>query len=210
MFTEADLYVPSYNPPPPEIHPERCIRPSVQEPESWVTGSASPTVTPYPRRSSRYREIRPRLAPTSPPSKAKNEAEHKRTVKTPVISSHDAATQGPRSHSRNYPSYNGESAPHVPVEALQKALKAQVLQSLWVLRKIIMDHDVFNLKFETIEGWMEEIEGVDATAIPIASSVAAQVLAPFKRLDSILTQCITASGPMRSFIIREQTLELLK
>jgi hypothetical protein len=131
-------------------------------------------------------------------------------VKAPQILSHDSATQGPRSRSHNYPLYNGESAPQVPVEALQKALKAQVLQSLRVLRKIIIDHDVFNLNAETIEGWMAEIEGVDAITIPIASSTAAKVLAPFERLNSILTKCITASGPMRSFNIRDQALELLK
>jgi hypothetical protein len=78
-FTSADAnpYVPSYNPLPPEIGPGRCIRSSGQEPESWATGSATSTITPSPRPSPIYPEIRPRPAPTSPLSKAKNEG-HKR------------------------------------------------------------------------------------------------------------------------------------
>jgi hypothetical protein len=76
-FADANPYVPSYNPLPPETGPGRCIRSSVQEPESWATGSATSTITPPPRSSPIYREIRPRPAPTSPLSKTKNE-EHKR------------------------------------------------------------------------------------------------------------------------------------
>ncbi|CRL30860.1 unnamed protein product [Penicillium camemberti] len=38
----------------------------------------------------------------------------------------------------------------------------------------------------------------------------AQVIAPFESLNLILTECLTASGPMRGFIIRDQALKLLK
>ncbi|KAJ6118355.1 hypothetical protein N7471_013822 [Penicillium samsonianum] len=125
------------------------------------------------------------------------------------MSTHDSATQGPRSRSRDYPPYN-QGSPQVPVEALQKALKAQVLNSLRVLRKIAMDYRAFNLDSEIIDGWVAEIEGVDAKTIPIASSMTVQMFVPFERLNSILTECITATGPMRSFTIRDQALELLK
>jgi hypothetical protein len=73
-----------------------------------------------------------------------------------------------------------------------------------------MDYRAFNLDSEIIDGWVAEIEGVDAKAIPIASSMAVQMFVPFERLNSILTECVTATGPMRSFTIRDQALELLK
>jgi hypothetical protein len=126
------------------------------------------------------------------------------------MSSHNSATQDQRSRSRDYPPYNRESPPQASVEALQKALKTQVLHSLGALRKIAMDHHALNLVPEIIDGWVAEIEGVDARNIPIASSMATQMFVPFERLTSILTECITATGPMRNFTIRDQAIELLK
>lgn len=125
------------------------------------------------------------------------------------MSSHDSATQGPRSRSRDYPPYNQEGSPQAPVEALQKAVKAQVLHSLRVLRKIAMDHHALNLVPEILDGWVADIEGVDAKNIPIASSMAAQMSVPFERF-TILTKCITATGPMQQLTIRHQATELLK
>lgn len=73
-----------------------------------------------------------------------------------------------------------------------------------------MDYRAFNLDSEIIDGWVAEIEGVDTKTIPIASSMTVQMFVPFERLNSILTECITATGPMRSFTIRDQALELLE
>jgi hypothetical protein len=47
---------------------------------------------------------------------------------------------------------------------------------------------------------MAEIKEVDATMIPVPSSTAVQVSLPFKDLNSILTECITASVPVRVYI----------
>ena len=125
------------------------------------------------------------------------------------MTSHDTATQAQGSRSCDYPPYNQESPPQASVEALQKALKAQVLHSLRVLRKIAMDHHALNLVPEIIDGWVADIEGVDAKNIPIASSMAAQMSVPFERF-TILTKCITATGPMQQLTIRHQATELLK
>lgn len=56
---------------------------------------------------------------------------------------------------------------------------------------------------------MTEIKGADVTLIPMVSNSAIQALAPFKSLNFILMKCITASGPERGFIIRDQALDLL-
>lgn len=85
-----------------------------------------------------------------------------------------------------------------------------MLHSLRVLGKIAMDYRAFNLDSEIIDGWVAEIEGVDAKTIPITISMTAQIFGPFARLTSILTECITATGPMQIVTIRDQTLELLK
>ncbi|KAJ5471493.1 hypothetical protein N7530_008850 [Penicillium desertorum] len=224
-FADANPYVPPYKPLPPgtpsprpsPIYPEIRPRPAPKLPLSKTNneehkrqrglqdGKHSERTVGRPTRKAHRTGSGVTATSNQPAWRNKTS-----TVKAPQISNHDSATQSPRSRSHDYPSYDGESAPQVPVETLQKALKAHVLQSLRVLRKIIMDRDVFNLNFETIEGWMAEIEGVDAVTILIASSTAAKVLAPFERLDSILTECITASGPMRSLTIRDQALELLK
>jgi hypothetical protein len=66
------------------------------------------------------------------------------------------------------------------------------------------------LELETIDAWMAQIKEVDATMISVPSSTAVQEFVPFENLNSILTECITASGPVRNFIIRNQALELLK
>ena len=66
-----------------------------------------------------------------------------------------------------------------------------------------------NLELETIDGWISEIKGADATLFPVPSSTVAQVIVPFESLSLILTECLTASGPMRGFVIRDQALELL-
>ncbi|CAG8882143.1 unnamed protein product [Penicillium nalgiovense] len=173
------------------------------------------------RSSSSYREIRPRPAPALPQPETKNEEKQrvrkptKKTrrrvygltgtpnqparrnetsaAKTPAMTSHDSATQSQGSRSCDYPPYNQESPPQASVEALQKALKAQVLHSLRVLRKIAMDHHALNLVPEIIDGWVADIEGVDAKSIPIASSMAAQIY-----------------GPMQKLTIRHQATELLK
>jgi hypothetical protein len=89
-------------------------------------------------------------------------------------------------------------------------LKAQVLQSLEVLREIAKKFRAFNLGLETIDDWVAEIKEVDETLIPVPSGSAVQSLVPFEKLNFILTKCITASGPMRDFIVRDQALELLK
>ncbi|CAG8906830.1 unnamed protein product [Penicillium nalgiovense] len=195
VFTEVPTNYsigPTYNPLPSEI------------------GSVSSTVTPSPRSSSSYREIRPRPAPTLPQPETKNEEKQrvrrptKKTrrrvygltgtpnqpprrnetsaAKTPAMTSHDQPLR-PSSRSCDYPPYNQESPPQASVEALQKALKAQVLHSLRVLRKIAMDHHALNLVPEIIDGWVAEIEGVDAKNIPIASSIAAQMSVPHQATE---------------------------
>lgn len=87
-------------------------------------------------------------------------------------------------------------------------MKAQVLQSLEVLREIAKEFRAFNLGLETIDDWVAEIKEVDETLIPVPSSSTVHV--PFEKLNFILTKCITASGRMRDFIVRDQALELLK
>ena len=89
-------------------------------------------------------------------------------------------------------------------------MKLQVLQSIKVLREIARSFRALNLELETIDGWISEIKGADATLIPVPSSTVAQVIVPFESLSLILTECLTASGPMRGFVIRDQALELLK
>ena len=125
------------------------------------------------------------------------------------MSSHDSATQDSCSRSHHHPPYNQESLPQITIEDLQKALKAQVLHSLRFLRRIAEDYPSFNLELEIIDSWVADIEGVNATTIPIPSSMAVEAFAFFGRLTSILTEYITTSGPMRSSTIRDQALELL-
>ncbi|KAJ6163897.1 hypothetical protein N7497_003876 [Penicillium chrysogenum] len=122
----------------------------------------------------------------------------------------DSATQGPRPWSPDCSSNHPEDSSQASVGALQRALKAQVLQSLEVLREIAKKFRAFNLGLETIDDWVAEIKEVDETLIPVPSGSAVQSLVPFEKLNFILTKCITASGPMRDFIVRDQALELLK
>ncbi|KAI3286514.1 hypothetical protein DTO002I6_8185 [Penicillium roqueforti] len=131
------------------------------------------------------------------------------TVQTAPILRQNAATQVPSSSSPVSTLSWQQSTVQDPVEAFREALKVQVLQSLRVLRQIASEFPAINLELETLESWMVEIEGVDATITPIASNTTVQVLAPFESLNSIFTKCITASGPMRGSIIRDQALDLL-
>jgi hypothetical protein len=78
------------------------------------------------------------------------------------------------------------------------------------LREIARQFRAFNLELETIDVRVAEIKEVDTTLIPVPSSTVAQVSVPFESLNFILTECITASGPMRGFIIRNLARELLK
>jgi hypothetical protein len=89
-------------------------------------------------------------------------------------------------------------------------LKAQVLQSVKVLRHIARTFRAFKLELETIDGWISELEGFDATLIRVPPSTMAHVIVSFESLTRILTECFTASGPDRGFIIRDQALNLLK
>ena len=43
----------------------------------------------------------------------------------------------------------------------------------------------------------------------MVSNCAIQALAPFESLSFILSECITASGPMRDHTIRDQAVQLL-
>ncbi|KAJ5040684.1 hypothetical protein NUH16_003164 [Penicillium rubens] len=132
-------------------------------------------------------------------------------AKPPKAPGGDSATQGPRRRSPDCSSNHPEDSPQASVGALQRALKAQVLQSLEVLREIAKEFRAFNLGLETIDDWVAEIKEVDETLIPVPSSTAVlQVHVPFEKLSFILTKCITASGRMRDFIVRDQALELLK
>ncbi|CAG8186643.1 unnamed protein product, partial [Penicillium nalgiovense] len=131
-------------------------------------------------------------------------------AKPPKAPGGDSATQGPRPWSPDCSSYHPEDSSQATVGALQRALKAQVLQSLEVLREIAKKFRAFNLGLETIDDWVAEIKEVDETLIPVPSSSTVQLLVPFEKLNFILTKCITASGPMRDFIVRDQALELLK
>ncbi|KAJ5253764.1 hypothetical protein N7524_010944 [Penicillium chrysogenum] len=128
-------------------------------------------------------------------------------AKPPKAPGGDSATQGTRPWSPDCSSNHPEDSSQASVGALQRALKAQVLQSLEVLREIAKEFRAFNLGLETIDDWVAEIKEVDETLIPVPSSTAVQVLVPFEKLNFILTKCITASGPMRDFIIRDQALE---
>lgn len=81
MFTEVPTnysYGPTYNPLPPGIGSEISIHPNGLQSESWLTGSVSSAVTPSLCQSPRYREIRPRPAPTSP------QPEIKKNISQPV------------------------------------------------------------------------------------------------------------------------------
>ncbi|CAG8238964.1 unnamed protein product [Penicillium nalgiovense] len=122
----------------------------------------------------------------------------------------NSATQRPRPWSPDYSLNYPEDSSQASVGALQRALKAQVLQSLEVLREISKEFRAFNLEHETFDGWVAEIKEVDETLIPVPSSTVVQVFVPFEKLNFILTKCITASGPMRDFIVRDEALELLK
>ncbi|KAJ5853080.1 hypothetical protein N7534_005623 [Penicillium rubens] len=73
----------------------------------------------------------------------------------------DSATQGPRPRSPDCSSNHPEDSPQASVGALQRALKAQVLQSLEVLREIAKEFRAFNLGLETIDDWVAEIKEVD-------------------------------------------------
>ncbi|KAJ6118350.1 hypothetical protein N7471_013817 [Penicillium samsonianum] len=132
------------------------------------------------------------------------------TAKTPPAPRYDSATQGPSSRSPDQPTDQQEGTAKCPAQAVQEALKVQVLQSIKVLREIARSFRVLNLELETIDGWISEIKGADATLIPVLSSTVAQAIVPFENLNLILTECFTASGPMRGFLIRDQALELLK
>lgn len=79
-----------------------------------------------------------------------------------------------------------------------------------MLREIARSSRALNLELEMIDGWISEIKGADAVLIPVPSSTVAQVIVPFESLNLILMECLTASGPMRGFSIRDQVLELLK
>ena len=62
-------YGPTYDPLPSEIYPESCTHPIFSQPIPCVTRSVSSTVTP----PLKYREIRPRPGPISPPPETKNQ-----------------------------------------------------------------------------------------------------------------------------------------
>lgn len=98
----------------------------------------------------------------------------------------------------------------VPLVNIHESVKNQILQSLRVLREIARELHEFNLELETIDRWRAEIERVSASLVPTAPNNALLVLAPFEQLNHILTQCLTASGPMRRVILQNQALELLK
>ncbi|CAG8380609.1 unnamed protein product [Penicillium salamii] len=132
------------------------------------------------------------------------------TAKKPPAPKYDSATQGPYSRSPDKPANQQEGTSKCPTQAVQEALKLQVLQSIKVLREIARSFRALNLELETIDGWISEIKGADATLIPVPSSTVAQVIVPFESLSLILTECLTASGPMRGFVIRDQALELLR
>jgi hypothetical protein len=132
------------------------------------------------------------------------------TTNTPPALRHDTATQSLRSWSPSAPPDQQEGTAKSPAEVIQEALKVQVLRSMKVLREIARTFRALNLELETIDGWISEIRGADATLIPVPSSTMAQVIVPFESLNHILTECLTASGPRRGFIIRDQALELLR
>ncbi|KAJ5244588.1 hypothetical protein N7489_004684 [Penicillium chrysogenum] len=82
-------------------------------------------------------------------------------AKPPKVARGDSATQGPRPRSPDCSSNHPEDSPQASVGALQRALKAQVLQSLEVLREIAKEFRAFNLGLETIDDWVAEIKEVD-------------------------------------------------
>ncbi|CAG8034323.1 unnamed protein product [Penicillium nalgiovense] len=131
-------------------------------------------------------------------------------AKPPKVARGDSATQGPRPWSPGCSSNHPEDSSQASVRALQRALRAQVLQSLEVLREIAKEFRAFNLGLETIDVWVAEIKEVDETLIPVPPSTVVQVYVPFEKLNFILTKCIIASGPTRDCIVRDQALELLK
>ncbi|CAG7938547.1 unnamed protein product [Penicillium salamii] len=132
------------------------------------------------------------------------------TAKKPPAPRYGSATQGPSSRSPDQPADQQEGTAKCPAQAVQEALKVQVLQSIKVLREIARSFRALNLELETIDGWISEIKGADATLIPVPSSTLAQIIVPFESLNLILTEYLTASGPMRGFLISDQALELLK
>lgn len=95
------------------------------------------------------------------------------------------------------------------VETLQQGLKSQVLRSMRVLREIVKDLGEFNLEVETINSWMTETEGVDTKQIPVESRTPLQVFISLVNLNHIFTECLTASGPERGSLLKDQALELL-
>ncbi|CAG8877158.1 unnamed protein product [Penicillium salamii] len=131
-------------------------------------------------------------------------------AKKPPAPTYGSATQGPSSRSPDQPTYQQEGTANCPAQAVEESLKVQVLQSIKVLREIARSFRALNLELETIDGWISEIKGADATLIPVPSSTVAQIIVPFESLSLILTECLTASGPMRGFVVRDQALELLK
>ncbi|CAG8205723.1 unnamed protein product [Penicillium salamii] len=132
------------------------------------------------------------------------------TAKKPPAPRYDSATKGPSSWPPDQPIDQQEGTSKCPTQAVQEALKVQVLQSIKVLREIARSFRELNLELETIDGWITEIKGADTTLIPVSSSTVAQVIVPFQSLSLILTECLTGSGPMRGFVIKNQALELLE
>ncbi|CAG7927816.1 unnamed protein product [Penicillium olsonii] len=132
------------------------------------------------------------------------------TVKKPPAPRYDSATQGTCSQSPGQPTYQQDVTSKSTAEPIQEALKTQVLQSVKVLLEIARSFRALNLEIETIDGWISDITAADATRISISSSTVNHVIIPFESLNLILTECLTASGPRRGFIIRDQALELLR
>lgn len=109
-----------------------------------------------------------------------------------------------------YISQGHEYSAQAPVQSVQEALKGLVLQALRVLPDTAKEYHEFNLELGTIDCWMAEIEGVDATQIDVSPNPALPELVPFESLSQILNKSITASGHMRVLIFRNQALELLR
>lgn len=121
------------------------------------------------------------------------------------------STSYPREEARHsYVTHECDCAAQSSVEALQQALKSQVLWSLTVLREISKTFCELNLELETVDSWEAEIEGVDATLIPFTLHPALPVLVSSQGLNHILMKCVMASGPTRGSILQVQALELLK
>ncbi|KAI1829253.1 hypothetical protein DTO027I6_9981 [Penicillium roqueforti] len=99
-------------------------------------------------------------------------------AKPPKVARGDSATQGPRPWSPGCSSNHPEDSSQASVRALQRALRAQVLQSLEVLREIAKEFRAFNLGLETIDVWVAEIKEVDETLIPVPPSTVVQLQDP--------------------------------